>query len=108
MRVKLVVAVAPPESVTPTVIVVLPLSFALGKINNERLGPFPSTEMPASDTNFVFEDRTLTIRLATGVSASPTVKVKGPAGRFTSVVWSPIRVIVGSVFLVEGCSPVGG
>ena len=98
MSVKLVLAVAPPASVTVTVIVAVPLSFAFGKMNKERLGPFPSVEIPPSETNFEFEDLALTDRLEAGVSASPTLKLKGPAGRFTSVVWSPIREIVGGEF----------
>ena len=98
MSVKLVLAVAPPASVTVTVIVAVPLSFAFGKMNKERLDPLPSVEMPPSETNFEFEDRAFTDKFAAGVSVSPTVKLNGPAGRLTSVVWSPIREIEGGEF----------
>ena len=85
VRLKLVLAVAPPASVTVTAMVALPCSPAAGKINIDRVAPFPSTTRFPCETNRWLEERTSTFRLETGVSMSLIVNENGPAGRSTSV-----------------------
>ncbi len=108
MKVKLVLAEVPSASVTVTVMVVLPCSSAFGKMKSDRLGPLPSIVIPRSETSFGFDERAVTTKLAVDVSVSPIVNENGPAGRFTSVVLSPIWEIVGGEFLADGWPPPGG
>ena len=61
-------------SSTVIVIVLVPLRFAAGVMTTVRLAPVPLRTIFPFGTSVVFEDVAETVRSATGVSTSPTVK----------------------------------
>ena len=60
-----------------------------------RLAPEPPKVILAFGTRVGFEEVPDSVRLATGVSKSPTVNEMGPAALFSPVVWSAMPEIVG-------------
>src|SRR5438093_13210307 len=72
VRRKLVLAVAPPASLTVRVIVALPLCSAAGVIVAVRPAPLPPNTILALGTYSGLDDWPDTTRMADGVSASPT------------------------------------
>jgi hypothetical protein len=101
VRVKVVLVVSAP-SLTVRVRVAVPVWLAAGVTVTVRLAPLPPNTMAALGTKVVFEDVPLIVRLATAVSASPTVKASGPTAVPIGVVWFVTVVIVGAVFAVGG------
>jgi hypothetical protein len=97
MRRKSLSAVSAP-SLTVRVIVVVPKASAAGVIVTVRPAPLPPKTMLLTGTSAVFELVALTVRSATAVSASPTVKASGPATVSSAIVWFVIALIVGAVF----------
>src|SRR5499427_489152 len=83
-------------SLTVTVIVAAPVCPATGVTVTVRLAPLPPKAMFASGTSVWFDEVPLRVRLATGVSTSPTVKAMGPAATPLVVAWLPIAEIVGA------------
>src|ERR1041385_8163841 len=75
VRLKLVVVVPPSLSVAVMVMVAVPLALVRGRMVRVRFGPAPSKLMLADETSPVFEEAPVTVRLAAGVSTSPTVKL---------------------------------
>ena len=76
---KLVDAVSVP-SLTVTVMVEVPLAPATGVIATVRFAPLPPKAMFASGTSAVFDELPASVKLASGVSTSPTVKAIGAVG----------------------------
>src|SRR5467141_3163815 len=97
VRTKLVLAVAPPASVTVRVIVALPLCAAAGVIVNVRPAPLPPNTILALGTNAGLDDWPETTRLAAGVSTSLTVNPMGGVGVLAGVVWSATALMLGGM-----------
>src|SRR5262249_40881940 len=81
-------------SLTVTVTDAVPDWPATGVRVAVRLAPLPPKTMFASGSSAWFDEPPLTVRLATGVSTSPTVKLSGPTAVPGPVVWLAIAVIV--------------
>src|SRR6266496_3070305 len=94
---KLVLVVICP-SLTPAVIVALPVWLVAGVTVTIRFAPLPPNTMLFAGTSVGFEDPALKVRLVKGVSTSPIVKLNGPVEVFTLIVWLAIPVIVGGSF----------
>ena len=60
-----------------------------------RAAPLPLSAILARGTSVRFDDAALTVRLATAVSASPTVKFNGPVVPPCAMVWFATSVMVG-------------
>ena len=93
---KLDVAVAVP-SLTVRVMVDVPFWFAAGVTVTVRVAPLPLKTRLALGTNVVFDELPVTVRLATAVSASPTVKASAPVFVSSLIVWAASAEIVGDV-----------
>ena len=63
-----------------------------------RLAPLPLKTMFSLGTKVVFDEEAITVRLAAGVSASPTVKAIAGVGTSSLVVWSAMSEMVGGSF----------
>src|SRR5215469_15242462 len=74
---KLVLAVAPPPSVTVSVTDAVPVWFGAGVSVTVRLEPLPPRTMLALGSKVAFEDTPATTRFVAGVSRSPTVNGMG-------------------------------
>ena len=96
-----VVAVAPSPSVTVRVMVVVPVCPAAGLIVTVRLAPDPPSTRLALGTNGRFEEVAVTVRLAVGVSASPTVNATGEAPAPWQLLWLATEPTVGSALLAN-------
>src|SRR3974377_988318 len=83
---KLVLAVAPPPSVTVSVTVAVPVWFGAGVRVTVRFEPLPPKEMLALGSKVAFEDTPIITRFVAGVSRSPTVKASGGVGVLVRVV----------------------
>src|SRR5882672_4460474 len=94
VSVKVSLAVSVP-SLTVTVTVVVPLWPAAGVAVTVRLEPLPPKTMLAFGRRVVLEEEPLTVRLAAAVSASPTVKLSGPAAPFWLMTWLVMSEMVG-------------
>src|SRR5215831_7487083 len=94
LRRKVVLVVSVP-SLTVTVIVADPFWPAAGVSVTVRLAPLPPNTTLAFGTSVVFDEVPLTVRFATGVSTSPTVKATGPTAVPVVVAWLAIAEIVG-------------
>src|SRR5215469_6647461 len=84
---KLVLAVAPPPSVTVNVTAATPLWSGAGVSVTVRLEPLPPRTMLALGSKVVLDDTPVTRRLVPGVSRSPTVKGIGGVGVLVRVIW---------------------
>ena len=67
-------------SLTVTVMVDVPLPPEAGVTTTLRLAPLPPNVMLAFGTSVVFDELPASVKLASGVSASPTVKAIGAVG----------------------------
>src|SRR3989442_10378624 len=85
-------------SLTLTVIVASPVCPAAGLTVTVRLAPLPPKTMLLVGTSVAFDEFLLNVRLPTGVSTSPTVKLNGPVELFTLIVWFAMLDIVGGSF----------
>ena len=83
-------------SLTVMVMVELPLSPVTGVIVTVRLEPLPPKTILASGTKVVLLEAPVTIKSATALSESFTVKAIAPVGVFSGVEWSFIVEIVGA------------
>src|SRR2546426_1364352 len=72
-------------SLTPTVIVAVPVCPAAGVTVTVRLDPLPPNTMLLVGTSVALDDPLLNVRLPTGVSASPIVNGIAAVGVFTVV-----------------------
>jgi len=63
-----------------------------------RLVPLPPKTRLALGNKFVFDELPVTVRLAAGVSTSPTVTGRAPVAVSSAVVWSVTSLIVGGSF----------
>ena len=68
-------------SLTVSVIVAVPLWFAAGVTVTVRAAPLPPMTRFASGTSVWLAEVAVTVRLAAGVSTSPTVKARAPGRR---------------------------
>src|SRR5262249_20602162 len=96
LRVKLVVLVEEP-SLTPIVIVVVPVWLEVGLIVTLRVPPTPPKSMLELGTRAGLEELALMLRAPTGVSGSATVKEIGLVGVFSMVLWFAIGESSGGV-----------
>ena len=96
---KLVLAVAPPPSVTVRVTVDVPVWFGAGVSVTVRLEPLPPKKMFAFGSKVMFDDTAVTTRLVAGVSRSPTVKEIGVVGVLVRVVWLAMALMLGGLFV---------
>ena len=94
---KVRLAVASP-SLTVTVMVAEPVGLATGVTVKLRLAPLPPKTMFATGTMDGLDDAADTVKLATAVSLSPTVKAMASVLVAASTDWSAIALIVGAVF----------
>ena len=78
MTTKVSLAVAPPLSVTVTVMVAVPLWFAAGVTVTVRAVPAPPNTMPDSGTSVWLVDPADSVSVAGSLSVSPTVKAIAP------------------------------
>src|SRR5688572_26892639 len=92
---KLSVTELPLVSVAEIVIVAVPNSWAAGVTVTRRLESTPEITAPEGGTNTGFEDATVTMISAAGVSASETVNVIGPVDESSAMTWSPSGEITG-------------
>ena len=72
-------------SLTVMITVALPNWLAPGVMVTVRLAPLPPKEILATGINAVLLDEAESVRLATGVSVSPTVKGMAAVGVFSNV-----------------------
>src|SRR5215470_6120016 len=93
---KLVLVLAWP-SLTVIVTVLVPNWLAAGVSVTVRFAPLPPKTMFAFGSSVWLDELPLSVRLAAGVSASPTVKLIGPTVVPVVVAWLLIAEIVGAV-----------
>src|SRR5262249_47213323 len=91
--------VASRPSLTVTLMMLVPNWPAAGVTVTVRFAPLPPNAMPAFGTSVVFDELPLTVRLAAGVSASPTVNAIAPVAVPPIVDWLAIAEIVGGVLV---------
>src|SRR6266545_1036035 len=91
---KTLLLVATP-SLTVTVIVAVPNWLVAGLSVTVRLVPLPANWMLALGMRVGLEEAPKMVRLAAGVSTSPTVKLIGPSTTSSRVTWSGIVLMVG-------------
>src|SRR6266850_6103091 len=83
-----------------TVMVAVPFWLLAGVTVTVRFEAESPKTMLLVGTNVGLEDPLLRVKLAAAVSASPMVKLRGPADVSSSMVWSDRVEIVGGVFTV--------
>ena len=104
VTVKVSVAVNPLPSVTVNVIVEMPDCPFAGVTVTVRFPALPPIAIDALGISTRFDDVADTTRLASGVSASFTVKATGPMTAFKLPVWFPTVLIVGGVARISTTS----
>src|SRR5436190_797089 len=88
-------------SLTVTVMVVEPNRLAVGVTVTVRMAPLPLKTTLPFGTRAGLEEVPVTIRLVAAVSASPTVKGRGPVDEFWLMVWLAMSEMVGAVLVVQ-------
>ncbi len=95
---KLLFAAAEP-SLTVTVIVALPDWLNAGITCTVRFDPLPPNRTLASGIRTGFDEAALSVKLPTGLSASPIVKAMAGVGLFRFTVWLGIELMSGAEFV---------
>src|SRR5438046_2698303 len=106
---KLIEAARPPESVTCTVMVFVPVTFVAGITVTVRFESAPPNTMFWSGTRLVFEESAERTSSLAAVSKSPITNAIGGVGRFGTVSWLETVVMMGrALVMVKAASAANG